>query len=66
MTTVIDVEQLYNDLINTFNIMYRGCGKVGLIIAVLEDIHNAYHNKNYDRIVEWAVQEGFSLEDYYV
>ena len=66
MTTAIDVEQLYNDLINTFSIMYRDCGKVGLIIAVLEDIHNAYHDKNYDRIVEWAVQEGFNLEDYYV
>ena len=66
MTTAIDVERLYNDLINILSITYRGCGKVGLVIAALEDIHNAYHDKNYERIVQWAVQEGFNLEDYCV
>ncbi len=63
---MIDIERLYNDLINVFNITFRGSGKVGLVVAVLEDIYNAYQEKNYDRIVEWAVQEGFNLEDYYV
>lgn len=63
---MIDIERLYNDLINVFNITFRGSGKVGLVVAVLEDIYNAYQEENYDRIVEWAVQEGFNLEDYYV
>lgn len=63
---MIDIERLYNDLINIFNITFRGSGKVGLVVAVLEDIYNAYQEENYDRIVEWAAQEGFNLEDYYV
>lgn len=63
---MINIEQLYNDLINTLSITFRGSGKVGLVVAALEDIYNAYQEKNYDRIVEWAVQEGFNLEDYYV
>ena len=63
---VIDIESLYNDSINALSITYRGCGKVELIITVLEDIYNAYHDKNYERIVKWASQAGFNLEDYYV
>lgn len=63
---MIDIDRLYCDLINTLNITFRGSGKVGLVVAVLEDIYNAYQEKNYDRIIEWAVQEGFNLEDYYV
>lgn len=63
---MIDIERLYNDLINVLTITFRGSGKVGLVVAVLEDIHNAHQEKNYNRIIEWAVQEGFNLEDYYV
>jgi hypothetical protein len=64
--TSVDVERLYNDLINALNITFRGSSKIGLAVAVLEDIYNAYQEKNYNRIVEWAIQEGFNLEDYYV
>lgn len=63
---MIDIDRLYNDIINALSITYRGCGKVGLIITVLEDIYNAYHDKNYEYIVEWAFKTGFNLEDYYV
>lgn len=63
---MIDIDRIYRDLINTLNITFRGSGKVGLVVAVLEDIYNAYQEKNYTRIIEWAVQEGFNLEDYYV
>ena len=63
---MIDVERLYNDLVDILTITFRGSSKVGLIVAVLEDIYNAYQKKNYNRIVEWAIQEGFNLEDYYV
>lgn len=63
---MIDIDRIYYDLINTLNITFRGSGKVGLVVAVLEDIYNAYQEKNYNRIIEWAVQEGFNLEDYYV
>ncbi len=66
MMTSVDIDRLYHDLINALSITFRGSSKVGLTVAVLEDIYNAYQEKNYDRIVEWAVQEGFNLEDYYV
>lgn len=63
---VIDIESLYNDLVNALSITFRGCGKIGLVVAALEDIYNAYQEHNNERIIQWAVQEGFNLEDYYV
>lgn len=63
---VIDIESLYNDLVNTLSITFRGCGKIGLVVAVLEDIYNAHQEHNDERIIQWAIQEGFNLEDYYV
>jgi len=61
MTTAIDVERLFKDLVN-----YWGTAPFGFIIAAMADAEHAWEQKNYNRIVEWAVQEGFNLEDYYV
>jgi len=61
MTTDIDVERLFKDLVN-----YWGTAPFGFIIAAMVDAEQAWEQENYDRIVEWAVQEGFNLEDYYV
>jgi hypothetical protein len=61
MTTAIDVERLFKDLVN-----YCGTAPFGFIIAAMADVEQAWEQENYDRIIEWAVQEGFNLEDYYV
>ena len=60
----VDIEQLYNDLVNALSITFRGCSKTGLVVAALEDIYKAYKEENYERIIQWAVQEGFDLDDY--
>ena len=57
----IDVERLFKDLVN-----YWGTAPFGFVLAAISDAEQAWEEENYDRIIEWAVQEGFNLEDYYV
>lgn len=57
----IDIEKLFKDLVN-----YWGTAPFGFVAAAIADAENAWLTENYERIIEWAVQEGFNLEDYYV
>ena len=58
---MIDIERLFRDLV-----AHWGTTPFGFVVAAITDAEAAWRQQNYDRIIEWAVQEGFNLEEYYV
>jgi hypothetical protein len=58
---MIDIERLFRDLV-----AHWGTAPFGFVVAAITDAEAAWRQQNYNRIIEWAVQEGFNLEEYYV
>ena len=58
---MIEFDRLYHDLMEYWTHMAQG-----FVINAMIDVQKAWENQDFETLVEWAVQEGFNINDYYI